>query len=153
MLLEARTVDRVGWPAVIGPFSGGGGADAVRAERIEHGQVPELRGVVTTQAQFTPAASQADRRTTVEGQALRASANGVRVVPETAGCWSWWRRLAVVVVQAGFQPEGGRHAATQVFRATEAQTRAVVAGVGQLGLVGHRRPCRRPGSRQRCRTA
>src|SRR5205085_9762293 len=45
------------------------GADTVGAERIEHGQVPEGRDIVTTQADLTPAASQARGGTATELQA------------------------------------------------------------------------------------
>src|SRR5690606_26586875 len=61
--------------------------------------------------------------------------------------------VAVVVRQGTFQPEGSGHAATQVFRATEAQARAVVAGVrdaeahvaraGQNGAAGALAPLQR----------
>ena len=45
--------------------------------------------------------------------------------------------LAVGVVKAHFEPETSRHAAAEVFRATETQARAVVAGVGQGQTIGH----------------
>jgi hypothetical protein len=94
-----------------------------------------LRGVVTAQANFAETTSQADGRTTVEGQALTATdtshgAAGSLVVGVGSSA------TAVVVGHAGFQPEAGGHATAEVFRTTEAQTAAVVAGVGQLGLVG-----------------
>src|SRR5439155_18488303 len=81
------------------------------------GDVPEGRDVVTAQTQFTPATGQADGRTATEVETTSC----LRTTP------------AGVVLQSAFQPEGSGEAATQVFRATEAQTRAVVAGVGQGG--------------------
>src|SRR5206468_12593324 len=64
----------------------------------------------TTQPDRTPAASQARG-----GAATELQAGGI----------------AVVRAQGAFQPEGSGQATAEVFRTTEAQASAVVAGVGQ----------------------
>ncbi|MNK90112.1 hypothetical protein D3C87_1101540 [compost metagenome] len=90
------------------------GADAIGAERVEHGVVPERRGVVAAEADFTEPARQAHGRTARECRDAR---------------------LAVVVADRGFEPEAGGQATTEVFRATEAQAAGVVARVGQFAAA------------------
>ncbi|MNK90115.1 hypothetical protein D3C87_1101570 [compost metagenome] len=90
------------------------GANAVGAERIEHGVVPERRGVITAQTNFTETTRQAHGRATSERR--------------NASC-------AVVVGDRGFEPEAGCQATTQVFRTTEAQTAGVVARVSQFATA------------------
>src|SRR3989344_2355129 len=119
-----------GWATQAG-VQGLGRANTVRAERIEHGQVPELGRVITAQTHFTEAAVQADGRTTVEGQAATAGDAACALVVGAGGATG-----TVVVFHASFEPERSGHAATQIFNTAEAQTAAVVAGVRQLGLVG-----------------
>ena len=110
----------------------GSGADAVRAERIEHGVVPEGRRVVAAEADFTETTQQAEGRTALpllrRGAAAEAAAAGTRVRAERA-----------------FEPEAGTQAATQVFDATEAQAarrdavlaqRRDVAGRAVLHVAG-----------------
>lgn len=64
-----------------------GRAHTIRAERIEHSQVPELGRVVTAQADFTEATIQADGGAALEGQTIR---------------------IAIVVAESPFQPERSR---------------------------------------------
>ena len=85
--------------------------------------------IVATQAQFAPVARQADGGAAVEGQTLRAGGRRVgvaRLVVGAGGCTG-----AVVVVDAGFEPEAGIQATAEVFGAAKAYTAAGHAGVGQ----------------------
>jgi hypothetical protein len=52
------------------------GSHAIQAVRVEQCQVPELRDVVSTQAQLAEGARKADRGTTVESQPLAACGSG-----------------------------------------------------------------------------
>ncbi|MCY1509544.1 hypothetical protein D9M68_438930 [compost metagenome] len=90
------------------------GAHALRAEGAEHGVVPEGRGVVAAQAHFAEGARQAQGRAAVE-------------VVDALG--------TVVVGDARLEPEAGRQAAAQVFRAAKADAAARIARVRQRGLA------------------
>src|SRR5580765_1530322 len=86
-------------------------ADAVGAERVKNGLVPEGHRVVATEADFTEAATQAHRRAAIPE--LRTTSGVAGIGGDT-----------------GVQVEAGPQTAAQIFLAGEHQLAAVEAAVG-----------------------